>query len=82
MTAGLLLGVSPMDEWGFTSFGLAMIPYLAFNIWFIVGPGRGVFTEWLFMDFVGNIFFGLGSAYCVKLLREQRETKEKAGKAQ
>lgn len=82
MTAGLLLGVSPMDERSFTNFGLAMIPYVAFNAWFGIGPGRGVFTKWLFMDFVGNVFFGLGSAYCVKLLREQRESNEKVGKAQ
>lgn len=78
MTVGLLLGVSPMDERSFTSFALAMIPYLMFNAWFGVGPGRGVFTRWLFMDFVGNVFFGLGSAYCVKLLREQREKGRKA----
>lgn len=73
MTAGLLLGTSPMDERSFASFGLAMIPYVAFNAWFGVGPGRGVFTKWLAMDFVGNVFFALGSAYCAKLLREARE---------
>lgn len=78
MTSGMLLGVSPMDERSFASFGLAMVPYLMFNGWFIVGPGRGVFTRWLFMDLVGNVFFGLGSAYCFKLLREQREKEEKA----
>ena len=72
MTCGLLLSVLPMDERSFTTFGLAMIPYVVFNAWFGVGPGRGVFP-WLFMDFVGNVFFGLGSAYCVKLLKEQRE---------
>lgn len=82
MTAGLLLGVSPMDERSFTSFGAAMLPYLAFNVWFCLGPGRSVFTNWLFMDFVGNIVFGLGSVYCVKLLREQRESEEKHGKSQ
>ena len=79
MTAGLLLGVSPMDALSFASFGYARIPYLAFNAWFVLGPGPGVLTKWLIMDFVGNIFFGLGSAYCVKLLKEQRE---KGGKSQ
>ena len=73
MTSGLLLGVSPMDERSFTSFGLAMVPYLLFNGWFLVGPGQGVFTNWLLADFVGNVFFGLGSMYCAKLLRGDRE---------
>jgi hypothetical protein len=54
-----------------------MIPYVAFKAWFGIGPGRGVFTKWLFMDFIGNVFFGLGSAYCVKLIREQREREAK-----
>ena len=76
MTTGLLLGVSPMNEGSFTFFGLAMIPYLMFNAWFLIGPGRGVFTKLLLMDFVGNVVFGAGSAYCVKLLREQREEEE------
>lgn len=76
MTAGLLLGTSPMNERSFTCFGLAMIPYVAFNVWYGVGPGRGVFTKWLFLDFVGNVFFGLGSAYCAKVLREHREKNE------
>jgi hypothetical protein len=78
MTVGLLLGTAPMDEHSFTSFGLAMIPYVLFNAWFGVGPGRGVFTRWLALDFVGNVFFGLGSVYCAKLLREQREEDEKS----
>lgn len=71
MTSGLLLGMSPMDERSFTSFGLAMIPYLMFNGWFLLGSGRGVFTNWLLADFVGNVFFALGSAYCAKVLREE-----------
>lgn len=78
MTAGLLLGTAPMNERSFAAFGLAMIPYLLFNGWFGVGPGRGVFTPLLTLDFVGNMFFGLGSAYCWKLLREQREEFESA----
>lgn len=72
MTSGLLLGVSPMDERSFTAFGVAMLPYLMFNAWFLAGPGRGVFTNWLFMDLVGNVVFAVGSGYCVKLLREAR----------
>lgn len=79
MTCGLLLGVAPMDERSFTFFGIAMIPYLAFNAWFGMGPGKGVFTKLLWMDFVGNVTFALGSVYCVKLLREQRDEDE-AGK--
>lgn len=77
MTSELLLGVSPMDERSFISFGLAMIPYIMFNGWFLVGPGRGVFTNWLLADFVGNVFFGLGSTHCAKLLREHRENNVK-----
>jgi hypothetical protein len=54
-----------------------MILYVAFNAGFGIGPGRGAFTEWLFMDFIGTVFFGLGSAYCVKLIQEQREREAK-----
>ncbi len=81
MTAGLLLGTADMTERSFAYFGLAMIPYVAFNCWFGLGPGRNIFTPLIWMDFVGNCFFGLGSAYCVRLLREQREEDEKAAKA-
>lgn len=77
MTVGLLLGTAPMNEYSFTAFGIAMVPYLAFNAWFGIGPGRGVFTPVLALDFVGNVFFGLGSIYCAKLLREQREADSK-----
>ncbi|CAI4218828.1 unnamed protein product [Parascedosporium putredinis] len=42
MTAGLLLGTSSLDERGFTCFGLAMIPYLFFNAWYLAGPGRSL----------------------------------------
>ena len=76
MTTGLLLGVAPMDERSFTAFGAAMVPYLMFNAYFGVGPGRGVFTKWLLRDFVGNVVFAVGSGYCVKLLREGREKGE------
>ena len=76
MTSGLLLGVSPMDERSFTAFGVAMIPYLMFNAGFGVGPEKGVLTKWLFMDFIGNVIFAIGSGYCVKLLREGSEGKK------
>ena len=76
MTPGLLLGTTPANERTFASFGLAMIPYFVFNAWFIVGPGRGVSTKWLFIDLIGNVTFALGSAYCFTLLKEQREENE------
>lgn len=80
LTTGLLLGTAPMDERSFTYFGLAMIPYLMFNAWFLAGPGKGVFTGWLWMDCIGNVVFAAGSAWCAKLLKEDREENE-AGKA-
>ncbi|KAJ6116126.1 hypothetical protein N7523_005601 [Penicillium sp. IBT 18751x] len=55
MTCGLLLGAADMSQKSFTIFGLAMIPYVAFNFWFGLGPGRDVFTPWLWLDFVGNM---------------------------
>jgi hypothetical protein len=70
-TAGLLLGVSPMDERAFSAFGLAMVPYLFFNFWCLIGPGRGMFTSLLWMDFIGNMTFALGSWHCARLLRQQ-----------
>jgi hypothetical protein len=57
-----------MTRRSFQAFGLAMIPYLGFNAWFGLGPGKGVFTPWLWLDFVGNVTFGLGSFYCASLL--------------
>ncbi|KAK1763717.1 hypothetical protein QBC33DRAFT_549014 [Phialemonium atrogriseum] len=71
MTCGLLLGTSDMTVNSFVAFGLAMIPYIGFNAWFGIGPGKGVFTRWLWMDFIGNMVFGLGSMYCAKLLVEE-----------
>lgn len=59
-----------MSQRSFTVFGLAMTPYVAFNLWFGFGPGRGMFTPWLWLDFIGNMIFGLGSLYCAKLLKE------------
>jgi hypothetical protein len=80
MTTGLLLGVSDMTTRSFTAFGLAMIPYLGFNAWFGVGPGRGVFTKWLWMDFIGNIVFFSGSLVAAKLLRDEND-EQKSKKA-
>lgn len=54
-TSGLLLGVSEPTEQKFTMFALAMIPYFGFNAWFLAGPGRDVFTSWLWLDVVGNV---------------------------
>ncbi|KAK3359551.1 hypothetical protein B0T25DRAFT_564541 [Lasiosphaeria hispida] len=81
MTCGLVLGTSTMTSFSFTAFGLAMIPYIfGFNYWFGLGPARGMMTSLIWLDFVGNVFFGLGSLYCAKLLREQEEEDAKAGK--
>lgn len=77
MTAGLLLSTSDMTEYSFTAFGLAMIPYLGFNAWFGVGPGRGVFTKWLWMDCIGNLVFLSGSLLAAKLLRDDGEELKK-----
>ncbi|KAH8599538.1 hypothetical protein B0O99DRAFT_737310 [Bisporella sp. PMI_857] len=41
MTVGLLLFTSDMTARSFTAFGLAMLPYLGFNAWFLGGPGKG-----------------------------------------
>ena len=49
-----------------------MILYVALDAWFGFGSGKGVFTKRLAIDFVENVFSGLGRAYCVKLLREAR----------
>ncbi|KAJ5657543.1 uncharacterized protein N7484_001192 [Penicillium longicatenatum] len=73
MTCGLLLGTATMTKRSFTAFGLAMIPYLTFNAWFGIGPGQGMFTPLLWLDFVGNVTFGLGSLYCASLLTETKK---------
>jgi hypothetical protein len=79
-TCGLLLAVSNMTATSFTTFGLAMIPYLGFNAYFIVGPGKGFFTNWLLLDLIGNLTFLSGSLYAAKLLRgvEEEVTAKKA----
>jgi hypothetical protein len=73
MTSGLLLGVSDMTAGSFTAFGFAMMPYLGFNAWFGIGPGRGVFTKWLWMDFIGNIVFLGGSLFAAKSLKDEND---------
>lgn len=78
MTSGLLLGASDMSVYSFTAFGLAMIPYLGFNAWFGIGPGKGVFTKLLWMDFIGNMVFLTGSLWSAKLLRDDEEKAKKA----
>ena len=77
MATGLLLAASTMTARSFTAIGLAMIPYLGFNAWFGIGPGRGMFTKWLWMDFIGNMVFLSGSLVAVKLLRDDEEEKKK-----
>ena len=76
LTVGLLLNTSNMTESRFTAFGLAMVPYVAFNAWFSIGPRRGAFTALLWMDVIENVFFGLGSRCCAKLLREKDEKRQ------
>lgn len=70
MTCGLVLGTSEMTVFSFTAFGLAMIPYIGWNIWFGIGPAKGMTTNWMWLDFVGNLFFMGGSLWCAKALRE------------
>lgn len=73
MTCGLVLGTSTMTSKSFSVFAGAMVPYIGFNFWFGVGPGKGLFTKWLWLDFVGNVFFLVGSLYCSTLLKEQED---------
>ncbi|CEN61268.1 hypothetical protein ASPCAL07930 [Aspergillus calidoustus] len=77
MTCGLLLGVADMTRKSFLAFGAAMVPYLGFNAWFGVGPGRGVFTPWLWLDFVGNVGFFVGSLWCARLIGEAEDVQKK-----
>jgi ABC-type multidrug transport system permease subunit len=69
-----------MTPFSFTAFGLAMIPYMVWNFWFGIGPARGMLTNYIWLDFVGNAFFGLGSLYCAKLLKEEEQEKSMKGK--
>ncbi|KAL3455685.1 hypothetical protein BJX64DRAFT_294812 [Aspergillus heterothallicus] len=76
MTCGLLLGVTQMTRKSFLAFSAAMVPYMGFNVWFGVGPGRGVFTRWLWLDFVGNVAFCLGGLWCARVVGEEETSKE------
>lgn len=78
MTCGLVLGTSTMTSFSFRAFGLAMLPYIGWNYWFGgIGPGRGMVTSLMWMDFLGNVFFCAGSFYCAGLLQEQEEEDQK-----
>jgi hypothetical protein len=76
VTCSLLLGVVDMTRKSFLAFGAAMVPYLGFNAWFGVGPWRGVFTPWLWLDFVGNAGFFFGSLWCARLVGEGKDDGE------
>ncbi|KAM7185353.1 hypothetical protein V8F20_011830 [Naviculisporaceae sp. PSN 640] len=89
MTCGLVLGTSNMTSKSFYIFGAAMIPYIVgFNFCFApwrLAPGRGYFTNLIWLDFVGNVFFLGGSLVAGWLLggvEEQEKEKElkKGGK--
>lgn len=78
MTVGVLLGTAPMNAFSFRAFAAAMVPYIAWNFWGGLGPGRSVVTPLIWGDFLGNIFFAGGSLWCAKLLQENED--EAAGK--
>lgn len=86
MTCGLVLGTSNMTSRSFYIFGAAMIPYIVgFNFWFApwrLGPGRGFFTNLIWLDFVGNVVFLGGSLAAGWLLGsvEEEEAAKKRGK--
>jgi len=73
MTCGLVVGTSTMTPFSFNAFAAAMLPYIGWNLYMGFGPGKGMLTNFLWLDFAGNVFFTLGSLYCAKLLREQEE---------
>ena len=67
-----------MTASSFTKFGLAMIPYIVvFNFWYGgFGPGRGMFTSFMWLDLLGNLFFMGGSFYSAWLLKGVEEEGE------
>ncbi|KAL1839719.1 hypothetical protein VTJ49DRAFT_1224 [Mycothermus thermophilus] len=79
MTCALVLGTSDMTAFSFTAFAMAMVPYLGWNFWFGVGPGKGMINSWMWLDCVGNLFFMGGSLWCAKVLREEGEGDKKEG---
>ncbi|KAK4141236.1 uncharacterized protein C8A04DRAFT_31213 [Dichotomopilus funicola] len=77
MTCGLVLGTSQMTAFSFTAFGLAMVPYLAWNFWFSgVGPKAGMVSGLMVVDFFGNLGFLGGSLWCARVLREVEEDED------
>jgi undecaprenyl pyrophosphate phosphatase UppP len=54
MLSGLFAVLSRFDRWTFLGYGLALLPFFAFNYYFVfVVP---VFTAWMALDFVANLF--------------------------
>jgi hypothetical protein len=79
MTCALVLGTADMTVTSFTAFGLAMVPYLvAWNLWFGIGPGKGMINKWMWLDCIGNLFFMGGSLWCARLLKEEEKDRKKA----
>jgi hypothetical protein len=70
MTVGVLLATAPMNAFSFKAFAAAMVPYIAFNFWGCLGPGRQIVTELVWIDFLGNVFFTGASLWCANLLQE------------
>ena len=68
-----------MTAKSFTLFGLAMIPYIAvFNFWYGgFGPGAGMFTGFMWLDFLGNLGFMGGSFWAGWLLSGEGEEEGK-----
>jgi hypothetical protein len=53
MLAGLFAWFSRFTRTTFLAYGLALLPFFAFNYWFVfVVP---VFSEWMALDFVANL---------------------------
>lgn len=54
MLCGLFILLSRFTRWTFLGYGLALLPFFFFNYYFVfVIP---VFTAWMLLDFVANIF--------------------------
>lgn len=56
----VLMGLSlaclePTKEF-YAVFSAALMPFFAFNAWAILGDGRKVFTDLIWLDFFGNCF--------------------------
>lgn len=44
----------------------------------VFGNRKGTFTNWLWLDFVGNTIFAVGSGWCVYLLTEDERRVKKS----